>query len=46
MRNEGQEPTGDGPERLVAVGRWYGDFRQLTDRDVELALARVPVSSR
>ena len=34
------------PADFAAVSRWYADFRQLTDRDVELALARVPVPSR
>lgn len=28
------------PERFVAVGQWYGDFRQLTDADVDRGLAR------
>jgi len=34
------------PARFAAVGRWYADFPQLTDRDVERALARSAVSPR
>jgi putative phosphoribosyl transferase len=34
------------PAEFGAVSRWYTEFPQLTDRDVEVALARVPVPSR
>jgi putative phosphoribosyl transferase len=34
------------PVRFAAVGRWYEDFPQLTDRDVERALADAPARPR
>jgi predicted phosphoribosyltransferase len=34
------------PAEFGAVSRWYTEFPQLTDREVELALARVSVPSR
>jgi len=34
------------PAEFGAVSRWYTEFPQLTDRDVDVALARVPVPSR
>jgi putative phosphoribosyl transferase len=34
------------PDRFAAVGRWYAEFPQLTDRDVERALAEVPAHPR
>jgi predicted phosphoribosyltransferase len=30
------------PTRFTAVGRWYEDFPQLSDRDVELVMAAMP----